>query len=966
MSDHDRPSESGDLSVAEWRLLRDLYGELIKLPRAERAAFVDRALAGQPGLRRRMEALLESAESMGSFLAPARPEGAGEAPEPGSLVGPYRIVRPLGQGGFGIVYLAEQDRPIRRQVALKLIKPGMDTRLVIARFESERQALALMDHPAIARVYDAGEAKSGRPYFAMEYFPGLPITAYCDAERLRLRERLELFAAVCDAVQHAHQRGVVHRDLKPSNLLVARGERGTTLKVIDFGIGKAIVDTADDRSQMTREGMVLGTLGYMSPEQAGAIRAHVDTRSDIYSLGVVLYELLVGELPFDRARLQNAEWSEAIRIIREEEPPGLAVRFDRGATAELADRRASDERTLRRQLRGELEWITLRALEKEPDRRYASASELAADVRRYLSNEPVLARAPSAAYRLRKFARRHRVGVAAAALVMLAIVAGGIAATIGLTRAVRAERAAGRESAAARQVSDFLVELFAAAGPDRARGQSLTAPMLLDEGTRRIRSTPLDDTVVRARLLTAMGTAHLNIALDDQGLTLLREALALVDSGPAPETRLVVRQLYELAHGLRVAGRRHDPEISALMDRALGTLERSRDPDPDLVARCLRVKGQWLNDRGDSKQADSVLAKAMALVESTVRPDTFELISLNASRGHIARNDGRYADQESFYRRALSLSEASRRWPSWTVNLHQRMAEFYGGRNDTARAVAHADAGVALARGIYPPDHPGIAGALDGKVEALISLGRYRDAIAAGEEAVAILRKSGREPDLAIPLNTLGILHLAVGNVAAAVSRSEESWRIRAGLYGLHSLRTAEVQMNLARALASAGHTARAESAFRQVIATFDREDPANVLNAEACGSYASVLRDAGRFAAADRMYERAEGLLDSSDAGRRRSRAVYVAERGYLRSLEQRHADAEAMLARAIRLWRGDSGETGPDLATITLTWAAVRVRGGNLAGAREKLREARLWGATGDAISRYEELAPLLSPPG
>jgi tetratricopeptide (TPR) repeat protein len=564
-------------------------------------------------------------------------------------------------------------------------------------------------------------------------------------------------------------------------------------------------------------------------------------------------------------------------------------------------------------------------------------------------------------YRVRKFARRHRAGVAAAALVLLAIVAGGIAATVGFTRAVRAEHEARREAATAKQVSEFLVNLFAASGPDRARGQTMTARTLLEEGTRRIQTTMKDDAAVRARLLTAMGTAHLNLALDEQGLALLREALATVNTGGPRNMRLVVRQLFELAHGLRVAGKRGDPEIGELMERARAMLAKSPEANADLLALCLRVQGAFLNDRGERGPADSLLALAITIAESASPPDTFELISMHASRGTIADYGARYGDEERLFLRALALSEASDRWPSWTVNLHQRLATFYGQHADTAKAMAHADSGVTLARQIYPPDHPGIATALNGKVEAFISTNRLHDAIAVEEEAVAILRRSGREADLANPLNTLGILYLAVGDADRAVARSEESWRIRVKSYGVESLRAVEVQLNLARALATAGRTVRADSAFRQVITIYDRLDPTSIYNGHACGSYANLLRDAGRFAEADRLYDRAEGLFDSTDVGLRRSLATYVAERGYLRSLEKRHADAEAMIDRAFRMWRGDTSDTGSELASISLTWAAARARGGNLNGAREKLREARELGVTDQDVARFDELAAL-----
>ncbi len=374
-----------------------------------------------------------------ALLAPDPALRASDLPEPGQWFEVYRIVRMLGRGGMGEVYLAEQDEPIRREVAIKIVKPGMDTREVIARFESERQALALMDHAHIARVFDAGSTESGRPYFVMEYVPGTPITEFCDRNRMSTRKRLELFLDVCSAVQHAHQKGVIHRDLKPSNVLVLPGDGAAVPKIIDFGLAKATEKRLTGETFLTQAGVIIGTPEYMSPEQAALDGRDTDTRTDIYSLGVLLYELLVGAVPFDPTRLRAAGYDETRRIIREDDPPKPAARLE-GLGAEagnVAERRDTDAGSLARRVRGDLEWITMKAMEKDRTRRYASVSELAADIRRYFSDEPVTASPPSGLYRLRKFVRKNRGPVIGLAAVMASLILGLSASTALYFRAER-------------------------------------------------------------------------------------------------------------------------------------------------------------------------------------------------------------------------------------------------------------------------------------------------------------------------------------------------------------------------------------------------------------------------------------------------------------------------------------------------------------------------------------------------
>jgi serine/threonine protein kinase len=399
----------------------------------ERAAYLDQVCGDDAGLRRWIEGLLRSHEQGGSFLEgplfePQPSLGdASQTEGPGSQVGPYKLLEPIGEGGMGVVYMAEQTRPVRRPVALKVIKPGMDTRQVIARFEAERQALALMDHPHIARILDAGATESGRPYFVMELVRGIPITEYCDRNRLSIAGRLDLFVLVCQAVGHAHQQGIIHRDLKPSNVLIALQDGTPVPKVIDFGIAKATgQQTLTDETLHTGFAQLLGTPMYLSPEQAELSGIDVDTRSDIYSLGVLLYEPLTGTTPFDQAALRRAPLDEVRRIIREQDPVPPSRRLEIDVPTTISPSRGSSFSLHPSSFR-ELDWITMKALEKDRHRRYQTAGDLAADIERYRKHQPVEAGPPSAWYRARKFARRHRLGLTLAAIVVLSsAVAAGV------------------------------------------------------------------------------------------------------------------------------------------------------------------------------------------------------------------------------------------------------------------------------------------------------------------------------------------------------------------------------------------------------------------------------------------------------------------------------------------------------------------------------------------------------------
>jgi serine/threonine protein kinase len=557
----------------------EIFAEAIELPLADRAAYLDRACAGDAVLRARVDALLAGHDAAGAFLEaspierptfPPRPMLPEE--KPGDVIGRYTLVRKIGEGGCGVVYLAEQTTPVRRRVALKVIKLGMDTRQVITRFEAERQALAMMDHPDIARVFDAGSTDAGRPFFVMEFVDGVPITKFCDDHSLSMDARLWLFARVCLALQHAHQKGIIHRDLKPSNILVALHDGAPAPKVIDFGIAKATSGRLTEATLVTGFDQFIGTPAYMSPEQAELRDLDIDTRSDVYSLGVLLYELLTGRPPYDPQSLVRAGIAEIRRIIREVDPPRPSTRVstlagaDRDTVARL--RRAAPTK-LRSALTGDLDWIVMRCLEKDRDRRYSTAHELADDVRRHLRSEPVVARPPHTLYRIQKFVARNRLVCASAAAVAAALLIGTV---VSVRQAVLATRA-GRAEALAR----------ADAQRRQEQAEALLTFMLGDFRTELEKAG-------RLNLLDSVGEKALAYfaSLDSRDLTdtaLARQAKALTQIGATrisqarfPEADAAFATAYQRAAALAA---RHPRDGDMLFERAqaeywIGVIARRR------------------------------------------------------------------------------------------------------------------------------------------------------------------------------------------------------------------------------------------------------------------------------------------------------------------------------------------------------------------------------------------------------
>jgi serine/threonine protein kinase/Tfp pilus assembly protein PilF len=710
--------------------------------------------------------------------------------QPGTIIdGKYKLLQELGSGGMGVVYLAEQTEPISRRVAVKIIKLGMDTRQVVARFEAERQALAVMDHPNIAKVFDAGATATGRPYFVMELISGIPMTAYCDNHRLSMRERLELFIPVCQAVQHAHQKGIIHRDLKPSNVLVTIQEGQAVPKIIDFGIARATDHHLAQRTIFTEQGQMIGTPEYMSPEQAEMSGLDIDTRTDIYSLGVTLYELLIGVLPFEPRELRMAGFAEIQRIIREAEPPKASTKLGalKATQVEVARKRKTDPGTLLRELRGDLDWITMKAMEKDRTRRYESASGLAADIRHYLSNEPVSARPPSAVYKIVKFAKRHKVGLGAGVFAATALVVGLILATTGMIRARRAEAVATRERDRANQeaqtsgqVSDFLVRMFEVSDPSEALGNKITAREILDQGAGKIQGELKDQPLIQARLMNTMGRVYQSLGLYGAATPLLSDALKIRRDRLGPEHADLAESLDSLAVLHYYKGEYKEAE--PLYREALAMNRKLLGDEHPKVAEILNNLGLLMEAMGKFDESESLLRQALDMRRKLLGPEDPDLLQSLNNLGLLLDSRRKFDEAEPLLREALTLRRKvlGNEHPS-VANTLNNLASVLSNKGNLAEAEAMFRETLAIRRKILGEEHPQVAQSLNNLSGLLRRKRDFKEAESLLREAIAINRKllGNDHPEVANFIFNMGHLFAAQKDYGQADRYFREALAIR-------------------------------------------------------------------------------------------------------------------------------------------------------------------------------------------
>jgi serine/threonine protein kinase len=963
------------------RRVKALFHAALDLPDpAGRPSFLDRECGYDLELRRRLEELLAAHDQPVSALErplvgdpgetsardePRAAAGEGPAPAPGDtagfrvnepapdslmgsvIAGRYKLRQEIGEGGMGSVYLAEQTQPVKRHVALKLIKPGMDSRTVLARFESERQALALMDHPNIARVLDAGTTDGGRPFFVMELVKGIPLTDYCDQHRLGLPERLVLFRQICSAVQHAHQKGIIHRDLKPTNILVESHDGVPVPKVIDFGLAKATSGLQlSAHSLFTAFGTVAGTPLYMAPEQASFNALDIDTRADIYALGVILYELLTGSTPIQRETFKQAALDEILRVIREVEPPTPSSRISTTeALPAIATTRQTEPGRLGRFVRGDLDWIVMKALAKERQRRYESAIALAQDVERFTNHEPVSAGPPTAAYRLRKFVRRNRPQVLAAALLLLVLVAGIVGTTLGLLEARRQEREARRQEQIAvaeseakekarqaealqrrnaeeqrrqaekrltqvEKANEILGSIFQDLNPNSTKNADKPLSALLgerlDQATAQIEGEAIGDPLAVARMQMILGTSQLGLGYAEKAIALFDKARTTRTARLGPDHPDTFSAMASLGLGYWTA--RNPDRAVPILEETLALQKAKLGPDHPKTLITMNTLAVSYQTTGKPDRALPLLEETLALRKAKLGPDhpsTAQSMN-NLANGYQAV--GKHDQALSLFEEALAVRKAKLGpdHPQTLITMNG-LANSYLAAGKLDRAVALYEETLALRKAKLGPDHPDTLNAMNNLADSYGAARKFDRALPLCEEALALkkARLGPDHPDTLASVDSLASVYIGAGEYDRGLSLYEENLALSEAKLGPDHRSTLKYRDRLAYGYWSAGKFDQALPLYEETLALEkSRLGTKDNLTMRSMFCLASAYRDAGKLDQAVALLRELADLRKQNARADTPQYRVDLAELGQTLLQQKKCSEAASILQEALTLF--------------------------------------------------------------